>query len=161
MLYLVISNAEGTVMSEPKPGIYLETKKGKLGSGSTSQDTEYRNFWLAVFLGDNQAQLFLLDNDFKPTGFRDMISVSTLETEKYTYVPEGEKRYQLLLEKYGEKLTKPPQEKQKSAAPAEPEKPRGWWESKPKDIKPGDAFKRTPKGKKPEPQSRKGNWWET
>lgn len=124
-------------MTDIKPGIYLEVKKGKIGSAVTAKETEFKNFWFISVLDDGQIQLTLLDHDFKPTGIREVKSASILEGSKYSYVPQGEKRYQLLVKKYGDKLTKRPKPK-----PAEPasnsakEKKLGaakkisWWQTK-------------------------------
>ena len=124
-------------MTDVKPGIYLEVKKGKLGSAITAQDTEFKNFWLITVLDDGQIQLILLDHDFKPTGIREVKSASVLEGAKYSYIPQGEKRYQLLVKKYGDKLTKLAKPKpagsvnnsakQKKAGAA---KKISWWQTK-------------------------------
>lgn len=124
-------------MTDIKPGIYLEVKKGKVGSAVTAQDTEFRNFWLITVLDDGRIQLVLLDHDFKPTGMREVKPASVLEDSKYSYIPQGEKRYQLLLKKYGDKLTKPPKPKpaasaNNSAKRKKPESPKkiSWWQTK-------------------------------
>ena len=93
---------------------------------------------------------------------------SHVEAEgRFTYIPQGEKRYQTLTAA----LSRPKTSAKPKAGPAaSPQvkttgnKETGkakWWESEPKDVKPGDIFKKDPVKKKKEPVSLKKNWWET
>ena len=149
-------------MSEVKPGIYLEIKKTKIGSGSTSQNASVRNFWITDFQEDETVKITLLNDEFTLTGLNEIITADQLASDRFTYVPEGEKRYQALLEELKRKDSTPKtglaskehkkktdeQETQESVntnialgflGAGNPEK----------DVKPGDFFKRSPSGKKP------------
>ena len=51
-------------------GLYLEKKKGSIGTGDTAKTAEYRTFWATGRLSAGSAAMFLLDDEFKPTGLR-------------------------------------------------------------------------------------------
>ncbi|MBW2621444.1 MAG: hypothetical protein JRD68_00940 [Deltaproteobacteria bacterium] len=149
-------------MSEVKPGIYLEIKKTTIGSGSTSRDASFRNFWLAVFQEDGKALITLLDDDFKLTGLNEMVTSEQLASDRFTYIPEGEKRYEDLLEvlkKRAAAIKKAAalKEEKKKQTPVNKETPQSGpansalgflgMGNKEKAIKPGDLFQKNPSQK--------------
>ena len=150
-------------MAQVKAGIYLEQKKGVIGTGHTAKEEEYRNFWMTVMQKGDEVVCILLDNDFKPTGIKQSLPAGAFESGRLTYIPQGEKRYQILINKLKEKnlAAQKKAQAQKPAAPAEEQKPRGWWEAPEKDIKPGDIFKRddTP-SEKSKGTTSSGQWWD-
>ncbi len=91
------SNSENN-MGEIIPGIYLEVKKTQIGTGSTSRSTSFRNFWMTDFQEDGNVKITLLNDEFMLTGLNENITADELASDRFTYVPEGEKRYQALLE---------------------------------------------------------------
>lgn len=163
-------------MSEIIPGIYLEIKKTQIGAGSTSRNASFRNFWITDFQEDGTVEITLLNDEFRLTGLNEIITADQLASDRFTYVPEGEKRYQALLEVLKRKNSAP----KTGAASKEHKKKTDKRETqesldtdtalgflgagKPeKDTKPGDFFKRSPsskKPKKPATPSRK-SWWNT
>ena len=144
-----------------KPGIYLESKVSTIGTGITTQSTEYKNLWMTLNQTDDKMQVVLLDDDFKLTGVRQAFPISAFEENKLTYVPEGEEKYQALLMEFVQKRKKarPAPKAQPSAQKAEP-KAGNWWETQEKEIQPGDAFKRNGEKPKPAVVASQGNWWE-
>ncbi|MFH1136050.1 MAG: hypothetical protein V1816_08175 [Pseudomonadota bacterium] len=149
-------------MARIKEGIYLEHKKGIIGTGHTAKETEYRNFWMTLGQKGDEVVCLLLDNDFKPTGIKQAIPAGAFETERLTYIPQGEKKYQILLRQVLEKeQAASAKTKAGPALPVVEKKPKGWWEAPEKDIKPGDIFKKDEKGSAGAPaKAGSGQWWE-
>lgn len=154
-------------MTDFKPGIYLEIKKSTIGTGHTVQTAEYRNFWMTSKHKDGVVQLILLDEDFKLTGITDEVTVSELNTERFKFIPQGEKRFNLLTRQLEERAKKAAEKKAAQlaaqSASTQPEaKPTGWWEQPEKDVKPGDIFKKDDKSQAPGQSGIKsaGAWWE-
>ncbi len=146
-----------------KPGIYLEKKVSTIGTGITTQSTEYRNLWMTLNQTEDKMQVVLLDDDFKLTGVRQAFPVSDFEDEKLTYVPEGEDKYQALLMEFVQKRKKAtPAPKARPAAQKAEQQAGNWWEAPEKEAKPGDAFKRNGEKSKSGAAvtSQGGNWWE-
>ncbi|MFH1091499.1 MAG: hypothetical protein V1742_08005 [Pseudomonadota bacterium] len=131
-------------MTAVKPGIYLEVKRVTIGVGVTAKTEEYRNFWMTLEPEGERMPLLLLDQDFKPTNLRETVPLADFETGRFTYIPQGEKRYQLLRQKMAERHSLD-DSRTKEASGAKPEKKpaSGWWEKPEKEIKTGDIFKRT------------------
>ena len=158
-------------MVEFKAGIYVEFKKGTIEAGRTAKTSEDRNFWMTLDQAGDEIRLALLDNDFNLTSLRETVPLAEFLTDRFTYIPQGEKRYRLLLkrlsEKAGPKARPAPAEGPKEDK--EEKKEAKWWEKPKRDIKPGDIFKRNDhQNKKPVPKKRKSteqitkkNWWET
>ena len=163
-------------MNEVIPGIYLEVKKTQIGSGSTSQNASFRNFWITDFQEDETVKIILLNDDFKLTGLNEIITTDQLASDRFTYVPEGEKRYQALLEVLKRKDSAPKtgavskDHKKKTNKPETQESPDtiaalsflGVGEQE-KNTKRGEVFRRNPSGKKPKKESapNKKSWWNT
>ncbi len=150
-------------MTEFQNGIYLEVKKGTIGTGVTAKDAEYRNFWMTLTQEGDLVHCFLLDQDFKLTTIKDTLPVEDFVSGRLIYIPQGEKRYQKLLLQLSEGLKK----KKASAPPGKkpaPDKkdPAKWWDQPEKEVNPGDLFKRDDRqsGKKPDNGMSSGNWWE-
>ena len=148
-------------MEEIKGGIYLELKKGVIGTGHTAKTEEYRNFWMTIAQNGQEVECVLLNNDFKPTGYREKIPLAEFAGQRFTYVPQGEKRYRALLAQ----ITPTPRVKKEvpsDPTPAQPEKTSSpkWWEGQSKDIKPGDLFKRDESGRPKSAPAASTNWWE-
>ncbi|MDR2456488.1 MAG: hypothetical protein LBE49_07850 [Deltaproteobacteria bacterium] len=128
----------------PPEGIYLETKKSIIGTGSTAKAAEYRNFWATLRLVDEIIEMVLLDDAFSLTGIREKFPVEVLSGPNWLYVEQGEKKYRQLRPKL-DSLLAPPAPRPtpakaaapaKTAAPAKrfgggpaapPSKKTGWW----------------------------------
>lgn len=54
-------------MTSVREGIYIEIKKGKVGTGSTAKPAEFRNFYLVRPSGD-MVETVLLTDKLQPTG---------------------------------------------------------------------------------------------
>ena len=149
-------------MTTIKPGIYLEKKVSTIGTGITTQKSEFRNYWMTLNQIEDKMQVVLLDDDFKLTGVRQAFPISDFVEEKLTYIAEVEDKYQLLLMEFVEKRRKASTKPKAKPAAQEPEPKSGnWWESQQKDVSPGDVFKRNeekPAAKVVTPQG--GKWWE-
>ncbi|MDR2946198.1 MAG: hypothetical protein LBV79_05580 [Candidatus Adiutrix sp.] len=137
------------------PGIYLEEKKSSIGTGNTAKTAEYRSFWVTLDIRERDAEMLLLDDDFKPTGIRKSISLETLSGPGWHFIAEGEKRYQRL---------KPLLERLQAAAAPKPAaqaapKSANWWDGGGGGGEPKDPFALD---KKPKASSapKKGGWWE-
>ena len=150
-------------MSQIEAGIYLESKQGTIGTGSTAKTQEYRNFWMTIDQVDDMVHCVLLDNDFNLTPLKESFQVADFESGRFTFIPQGEKRHQRLLKKIKAPApvqTDPP----KTQAPAAGKKDQAgrWWEKAEKDVQPGDIFKKdsAPAGAK-RPRTGGGNWWES
>ena len=140
-------------MAEIIPGIYLERKKGIIGTGSTAKETVYRNFWMTVDQEGEIIHCVLLNNDFRLTSVTEKFPADSFAPPRFVYIPEGDKRYQKLKEGLPEK----PSKKKDTAAPApdaDPSKSGKWWEKPQKEIQPGDFFSRDESdGKRNKPSS--------
>lgn len=160
-------------MGQVTPGIYLEVKKGTIGTGVTAKSTEYRNFWITVSQDEQGVQAILLDTEFSPTGIREIFAVSDFESGRLNYIPEGEKKYQQLIARLtagaSNQPQSPPSPKPAQAGETNP-KPAKWWESgQAKMEEPGDIFRRPGDGPVRKPGKKttktevktKKNWWET
>ncbi|MBU2548221.1 MAG: hypothetical protein KKB20_07430 [Proteobacteria bacterium] len=150
-------------MSQIKAGIYLEVKKGTIGTGGTAQTQEYRNFWMTVEERDGQVNCALLDNDFNLTPLRESFSTAEFDSGRFTFIPQGEKRYKRLLQKLGLlNHPKPAASGPKTAAGPPQKKPSAnWWEGQEKKVEPGDIFKSEPDRPAEKPaKTGGGNWWD-
>lgn len=149
-------------MTTIKPGIYLEKKVSTIGTGITTQKTEYRNYWMTLNQIEEKMQVVLLDDDFKLTGVRQAFPISDFVEQKLTYIPEGEGKYQALLMEFVQKRQKASAKPKARPAAQEGEKKTGnWWESNQKEVTPGDIFKTN--GEKAAPAvvtPQGGKWWE-
>ena len=135
-------------MSEITPGIYLERKKGVIGTGSTAKEAIYRNFWMTIEQDGDMVHCVLLNNDFMLTSVMEKFPAKTFEPPRFVYIPEGDKRYQKLKENL------PAPKTTEKAPPAEMQnKPAKWWESEQKEIKPGDFFNRDESAPQQKPSS--------
>ncbi|MDR1050787.1 MAG: hypothetical protein LBP95_06855 [Deltaproteobacteria bacterium] len=115
-------------------GIYLETKKNIIGTGSTAKVAEYRNFWATLKVGGQVVEMVLLDDAFGLTGIREKFPVEVVSGSNWLYVEQGEKKYRQLRQKLDNLLAPP-----KPAAPRSPlgssgskggagaSKKTGWW----------------------------------
>ena len=84
-------------MEEVKLGIYLEVKKGVIGTGHTAKSTEYRNLWMTLIVKEDEVVCAHLDNNFKPTGLKQSMTISEFTSGRFTYIPQGDKRYQAMM----------------------------------------------------------------
>ena len=73
-------------MEDLREGIYLQEKKGSVGTGATSQNIVYKNYY-AVRLTGAHAELFLLDDDLALTGLKERLPMGRLR-QGYEYRPE-------------------------------------------------------------------------
>jgi hypothetical protein len=60
-------------------GIYLEEKKGTVGTSGTSKPIVYRNLWATREIGPESVVLQLLDDKANPTGLTEEVSPAELE----------------------------------------------------------------------------------
>ena len=59
-------------------GIYLEEKKGTVGTSGTSKPIVYRNLWATREVGPDSVVLQLLDDKANPTGLTEEVSLAEL-----------------------------------------------------------------------------------
>jgi hypothetical protein len=117
----------------PLEGIYLETKKNIIGTGSTAKVAEYRNFWATLRIVDATMEMVLLDDSFSLTGIREKFPFDVVSGPNWLYVEQGEKRYRQLKPKLDSLLAPPAPKKPQPAKKVDPKKPAaggkktGWW----------------------------------
>jgi hypothetical protein len=110
-------------------GIYLETKKNIIGTGSTAKVAEYRNFWATLKVSELVMEMVLLDDTFGLTGIREKFPTEVVSGPNWLYVEQGEKKYRQLKQKL-EKMAAPPAAKQpagKTGPAAAAGKKNTWW----------------------------------
>jgi hypothetical protein len=156
-------------MADIQTGIYLEVKKGVIGTGHTAKSAEYRNFWMTLAQEGDQVHCVLLNQDFQLTGLNETFTTEDFESGRLTYIPQGEKRYQILLRelleiKLKQKKKAPPaaDPSPTAAKPKEEPKAKKWWEGEQKSLTAEDIFGTRVRTDKPEEAEPKpsGNWWE-
>jgi hypothetical protein len=114
---------------KPQEGIYLETKKNIIGTGSTAKVAEYRNFWATLKVDELVMEMVLLDDSFGLTGIREKFPTEVVEGPNWLYVEQGEKKYRQLKQKL-ESLLAPPKTAVKpnlKNASQSANKKSGWW----------------------------------
>jgi hypothetical protein len=129
---------------KPREGIYLETKKSMIGTGSTAKAAEYRNFWVTLRVKEAQVEMILLDDTFSLTGIRETFDHEVIAGANWLFVEQGEKKYQQLKPKLDKILNPPP--KPKPAALNVKEDPVS-------------VFSRKAPVATTPPGSKKGGWW--
>jgi hypothetical protein len=110
-------------------GIYLETKKNIIGTGSTAKVAEYRNFWVTLRVSESFMEMILLDDTFGLTGIKEKFPTEVVSGSNWLYVEQGEKKYRQLKLKL-DKILAPPAPKQPANKPGSPlasSKKGGWW----------------------------------
>ncbi|MDR2443256.1 MAG: hypothetical protein LBE31_07030 [Deltaproteobacteria bacterium] len=125
---------------QPSEGIYLETKKSIIGTGSTAKAAEYRNFWVTLRIIEETVEMVLLDDSFSLTGIREKFPIEVLSGPNWLFVEQGEKKYRQLKPKLDSLLAPKPKPKpaapkasSQSAfggskkAPAGSNQKKGWW----------------------------------
>jgi len=131
------SRLDQPVASGFQEGIYLEKKKRPVGTGDPAKTAEQRNFWATGHLSADSAMMFLLNDEFKPTGRRETFNLAVLTGPDWFFIAEGEKKYQWLrphLDRLLENQPQPPAapanpfELKKNPRPPAPPKKGGWWE---------------------------------
>ena len=148
-----------------REGIYLEKKKGGIGTGGTAKTAEYRSFWATGRLTAGSAVMILLDDGFMPTAIVETFSLETLSGANWFYVAEGEKKYQQLRPSLDRLLAAQDQKAAADSAAAHAHKaepaPANWWGGAAPEGPPANPFelKKDKKDKKM-PQVKKGGWWE-
>lgn len=129
----------------PAEGIYLQTKKSTIGTGSTAKHAEFRNFWATLSIGDTHVEMILLDDAFMLTGIRERFPIGELTGANWLFVEQGAKKYGQLKPRLTGILnpqpkTAPPKGAPQGAAGKGPASPFG--------------------GKKTgQPASKKDGWW--
>lgn len=123
-------------MDNLREGIYLQEKKGSVGTGVTSQGIVYKNYY-AVRLTDTHAELFLLDDDLALTGLRERVNLAKLQ-KGYEYQPELQARFKALDANLGPRPKAPassapaskaaPQARPAPKPRVEAKEPAGWWD---------------------------------
>jgi hypothetical protein len=144
-----------------REGIYLESKKSSIGTGSTAKKAEYRHFWATASLNGDSAVMALLDDAFNPTPVVETFSLEALTGPNWLFVAEGEKKYIQLrpfLDRMLAALAKKRAEAE--AAPAKPDKPANWWGGGAPSGPPANPLELKKDPKKPAAPAKKGGWWE-
>ncbi|MDR1487373.1 MAG: hypothetical protein LBT62_05205 [Deltaproteobacteria bacterium] len=111
---------------KPQEGIYLETKKNIIGTGSTAKVAEYRNFWATLKVDEAVMEMVLLDDSFGLTGIREKFPTEVVTGPNWLFVEQGQKKYQQLKQKL-EKLSAPKQTKPTQKPTKDSGKKSGWW----------------------------------
>jgi hypothetical protein len=132
------------VGEKPREGIYLETKKSMIGTGSTAKVAEYRNFWVTLRVKDAQVDMILLDDAFSLTGIRETFDHEVIAGSNWLFVEQGEKKYQQLKPKL-DKILNPPSKAKPATGPSQDD--------------PASVFNRKTPSSSPPPGSKKGGWW--
>lgn len=101
-------------MTEFCEGIYLETKHSQVGTGHTSSNTVFRNFY-AVRPAGRALEAHLLDNQLVPVGICENMTPEELAKSGWQYIAQLQARYEGLKGK----LASPPP----PAAPPQPVSP--------------------------------------
>ncbi|MDR2351984.1 MAG: hypothetical protein LBF22_02275 [Deltaproteobacteria bacterium] len=121
-------------MAEEKlrEGIYLQTKKSTIGTGSTAKHAEYRNFWVTLSIGETHVEMILLDDSFMLTGIREKFTFEEVTGANWLFVEQGAKKYSQLQPRLSRILNPPPKpgtNKPASGKPGAPPaaKKDGWW----------------------------------
>ncbi|MDR2612971.1 MAG: hypothetical protein LBG06_09170 [Deltaproteobacteria bacterium] len=139
--------------SKVQEGIYLQTKKSTIGTGNTAKDTEYRNFWATLSVGETHVEMILLDDAFMLTGIRERFPVEDItESPNWLFVEQGAKKYSQLRPRLDNILSPPP----KAPAPRKTGAPKPGSFSAPKA---GAPAARKPPGRSQSPVGRKDGWW--
>ncbi|MDR2300867.1 MAG: hypothetical protein LBF38_02345 [Deltaproteobacteria bacterium] len=123
---------DGATQSAILPeGIYLETKKNIIGTGSTAKVAEYRNFWVTLKVSEVIMEMVLLDDNFGLTGIKEKFPTEVVSGPNWLYVEQGEKKYRQLKQKLDQMLAPPapkaPVKKPSAAASSSNSKKGGWW----------------------------------
>ncbi len=127
-------------MSQIKEGVYLQVTKGKIGTGHTSSNVVYKNYYAVRSMGE-KIELFLLGDDLKPLGLRETKSPGYLG-DAFEYQPNLHNEYVAAMTSLGHAAAgADPARAQNaaggiSAAQAKPQKPqpeapasaKPWWE---------------------------------
>jgi hypothetical protein len=130
-------------------GIYLQTKKSTIGTGSTAKHAEYRNFWATLSIGETHVEMILLDDAFHLTGIRDKFLLGeVMDGPNWLFVEQGEKKYSQLKSRIvsimNPPLKSPPAAKPGDVNPGTPKQPAS-----------GTASKKSAS----KPTGRKDGWW--
>jgi hypothetical protein len=150
------AESAGGDQSPVKPGIYLQEKKSTIGTGGTAKTAEYRTFWVTLLVGEASVEMLLLDDDFRPTGIREIFTHEAVLGTGWHFIAEGEKRYQRLRPHLDRLLAPPPPRAEaKKAAPA-----ANWWGGGEPEGQPKDPFALDKSKKSAKPEPKKGGWWE-
>ena len=111
-------------MPQIKEGVYLQTTKGKIGTGVTSSSVVYKNYY-AVRTAGTKVELYLLDDDLKPLGLKETKDPTSLQAE-FEYQPAMQENFVSAMQGLGLNKTAPAPKKSAPAPQATQEKP--WWE---------------------------------
>ena len=130
-------------------GIYLQTKKSTIGTGSTAKHAEYRNFWVTLNISETHVEMILLDDAFMLTGIRERVTIEEVNGTNWLFVEQGAKKYGQLKPRLDNILNPQPKQPSKPAKPAAPAKGAG-----PAPVVLGG--KKTPA---PAQGGRKDGWW--
>ncbi|MDR2199551.1 MAG: hypothetical protein LBR53_08890 [Deltaproteobacteria bacterium] len=98
-------------------GIYLQTKKSTIGTGSTAKHAEYRNFWVTLSITDTYVEMILLDDAFMLTGIRERFSLEEVTGANWLYVEQGAKKFSQLKPKLDSILNPPAKQPSSKACP--------------------------------------------
>jgi len=142
-------------MSQIPEGIYLETKKSRVGTGHTASEVTFRSFYLVRPSGD-QVECFLLDDKLNPTGLTESLSAATFSQKGWQHLPQLQQRYPGICAK----LSAPPAAKSPASAPQK-RPPAGAPQTRPQAGPPANKPASPPPAPKPEkPEASDTPWWE-
>ena len=131
-------------MTSVQPGIYIEIKKGQVGTGSTAKPAEFRNFYLVRPSGD-MLETILLTDKLAPTGIIERIPPARFDST-WRHEPRLDKYFAAIASKVPSKpapkapAAPAPAAKPQPASTAAKPKPKAtpakedgggqpWWES--------------------------------
>ena len=142
-------------MTSLQEGIYLEEKKGRIGTGHTSSNVTYKNYY-AVRLSGEMAELFLLDDQLSLTGLKEKANQQSV-LQRMTFKPEHQVHFESLRAAMGPGANPSPVPQKRDAAKVPQTKPQaGLPQTKPEAAAP--QVKQPAKA--PAKQSREDPWWE-
>ncbi|MGD8561639.1 MAG: hypothetical protein PVG03_03860 [Desulfarculaceae bacterium] len=143
-------------MSQFREGIYLQEKKGTLGTGDTLATVTYKNYY-AVRMDEDKVEMFLLDDHLTLTGLRDSLPLPEFR-ERFQHQPQMQERFRELISQLGPGARRQPGAEPKSQ-PAPPPQTRA--QAAPPQTRPQAAPPQ--KRPTPPPPAKSGQetpWWE-
>ena len=72
-------------------GYYLESIRGRVGTGDTTRDSEMKNYYRCSVINETRVRIHLLDNNDEPTGYSEEVEASEL-AERFEFLPDFKPR---------------------------------------------------------------------
>ncbi|MGD9123531.1 MAG: hypothetical protein PVG60_00480 [Desulfarculaceae bacterium] len=144
-------------MSQFREGIYLQEKKGTLGTGDTLATVTYKNYY-AVRLDGGKVEMYLLDDHLTLTGLRDSLPLPEFR-ERFQHQPQMQERFRELISQLGPGARRRQPGAEPKSQPAPPPQTRA--QAAPPQTRPQAA----PPQKRPTPpppakSDQETPWWE-